>query len=271
VSDTGLADVLAGVLAYGGYLKGARRWTDSPLTLTHVCWEGLSGQRLTAARQPSGDVAMSPGEREAWVQLAVRYPSASAGPAGPASPWMTLQVTQDEVRTLASNISRSSRPTSGASWASRPLYPTAPPPPWDATPHPAAVPPASQSMGSWQLHTRPGQEASVIPCVEVELPLTLDGVAADFARDYQRDVALHFARAARTIAEVREVRGWMRADRLVLAARMGLETGGGPPTRAEMDHAARLLASALAQRTLPYTRMTFAEPVEWQSGSALPD
>ena len=60
----------------------------------------------------------------------------------------------------------------------------------------------------------------MLPCVEVELPPIMNNpAAADYRRDFARDVALHFGRAARTIPQVREVRGWMRGDRLVLAAR----------------------------------------------------
>jgi hypothetical protein len=94
---------------------------------------------------------------------------------------------------------------------------------------------------------------------------------ADYARDYARDVAVHFARAARTIPQVRELRAWMRGDRLVLAARMVVGTGTRPLSPAEMEGAARLLADALAQRTLPYARLSFAEPAEWQGGSSLPE
>jgi hypothetical protein len=38
-----------------------------------------------------------------------------------------------------------------------------------------------------------------------------------------------------------------------------------------MDNAARMLGDALARNTLPYTRMTFAEPGEWSQGVALPE
>jgi hypothetical protein len=258
---------LAAVLAYGGHLRGARRWSDAPLTLTHVNWEGPTGQSITAARHPGDEASLSPAERDAWVRLAVRYPSAQSGPSGPSSSWMALQITRDEAQSLAISISRAPRMNSGPSWGSRPVYSPVPAPPstWNIQAH------NSQSTGSWQLRPQPGQEASVIPCVEVELPPAMDGMSADFARDYQRDVAMHFARAARTVPAVREVRGWMRGDRLVLAARMAIDTGGRPPTRTEMDHGAHMLASALSQRTLPYARMSFAEPVEWQAGSALPE
>lgn len=139
----------------------------------------------------------------------------------------------------------------------------------------AAPPPeeaSSQPTGGWRTSAAPMQEMVVIPCVEVELPPTTSGIGSeDFARDYARDVAVHFARAAHTIPQVRELRAWMRGERLVLAARMVLGVGNRPLTRAELDGAAQLLADVLAQRTLPYSRIGFAEPSEWQAGSQMPD
>lgn len=130
----------------------------------------------------------------------------------------------------------------------------------------------NQMTGGWHTSQPPAKEMVVIPCVEVELPPTGGGIGSqDFARDYARDVAVHFARAAHTIPQVRELRAWMRGDRLVLAARMVLGMGTRPLTRAEMDGAAQLLADVLAQRTLPFARLGFAEPSEWQAGSQMPE
>jgi hypothetical protein len=115
-------------------------------------------------------------------------------------------------------------------------------------------------------------EVVVIPCVDVELPPTMDGVvSSDYRRDFARDVTMHFSRAARAIPQVREVRGWMRGDRMVLAARFVVAAGNRPPTRAEMDGAAQILADGLAQRTLPYVRLSFADPGEWTQGAPLPE
>lgn len=94
---------------------------------------------------------------------------------------------------------------------------------------------------------------------------------SDFARDYAQNVAVHFARAARTIPQVRELRGWTRDGRLVLAARMVLGPGDRPPTRTEMEAAGQMLAEVLARRTLPYTRLNFAQPDEWEVGSPMPE
>ncbi len=135
--------------------------------------------------------------------------------------------------------------------------------------------PPSDAAGWGQAYTRAPfdpPEVTVIPCVEVELPPVAPGTASrDYTRDFARDVAVHFSRAARAVGQTREVRGWMRGGRLVLAARMVMSLGSRAPTRAEVETASRLLAEALAQRTLPYTRMSIAEPSEWMQGVALPE
>src|SRR5579859_610145 len=129
-----------------------------------------------------------------------------------------------------------------------------------------------QFTNSWQRRQLDAPEVAVVPCVDVELPPAMPGVVAtDYRRDFARDVAMHFTRAARAIPQVREVRGWMRGDHMVLAARFVVAAGNRPPTRAEMDGAAQILADSLAQRTLPYVRLGFADPGEWVQGAALPE
>ncbi len=93
----------------------------------------------------------------------------------------------------------------------------------------------------------------------------------DYTRDFARDVSLHFSRAVHTIPQARELRGWMRGGKIVLAARIAVGAGLRAPTRAENEHAAELLADALARRTLPYTQLTVADPAEWAQGVRLPD
>jgi len=116
------------------------------------------------------------------------------------------------------------------------------------------------------------QEVTTLVCIEVEMPLTPgNGLAEDYVRDFARDVTLHFSRAARALPQTRELRGWMRGGRIVLAARLVIGIGARPPSRAEMETAAHLLADALAQRTLPYTRLTFPDPNEWAQGVRLPE
>ena len=130
----------------------------------------------------------------------------------------------------------------------------------------------SQRTGSWQRSGMDTAEVAVVPCVEVELPPLLEGLTADdYRRDFARDVALHFSRAAHALPQVREIRGWMRGDRLVLAARFVVAMGHRPPTQTEMSGIARLLADALAQRTLPYAQLGFADPGEWLHGAPLPE
>lgn len=116
------------------------------------------------------------------------------------------------------------------------------------------------------------QEVTTLVSIEVDMPLMPgDGLADDYVRDFARDVTIHFSRAARTLSQTRDLRGWMRGGRIVLAARLAVGTGARAPTRAEMEHAAHLLADALAHRTLPYTRLTFPDPNEWAQGLRLPD
>lgn len=150
----------------------------------------------------------------------------------------------------------------------------------DALPSsPPSMPDLSQNTGQWARDdllrggAYPGpsqQEITVIPCVEVEMPVLLSNDQQDFTRDFARDVAIHFGRAARGIPQTRELRGWMRGARIVLAARMGFGLGSRPANRAEMEHAAALLSEALARRTLPYAQLRFAEYPEWSQGVELP-
>jgi hypothetical protein len=113
---------------------------------------------------------------------------------------------------------------------------------------------------------------SVVPCAEFELPLIVTGPAASGStRDFARDVAIHFALAARGIPQAREMRGWMRGDRLVLAVRLIVAPGSRGPTEAELRGAAQLLAAALTQRTLPFSHIGYAEPGEWAQGQPLPE
>lgn len=149
-------------------------------------------------------------------------------------------------------------------------------PPYGAQPRPASSytvdEQPAQRTGSWQRGGLGASEVAVIPCVEVELPPMLGGLASDdYRRDFARDVAMHFSRAARAVPQVHDVRGWMRGDRLVLAARFVVAMGNRPPTQAEMNGVAQILADALAQRTLPYAQLGFADPGEWTQGAPLPE
>lgn len=298
-SETGLAEILVAFASHGGQLAGARRWADNPLTLTHVRWQGPSGQILDAMRHPGDDAFVTAEERDAWVQLALHYPNtAPFSSPGPNAPWMLLMLQPDQAQILATRIGRSRQSGHAASWPSRPespygqpsypsYYPNRPsfpagaPGPQSAPVFPNRLPTAdlaeltdraSQSTGSWQAGGRGLQEVAVIPCAEIELPPTMGGLAtADYARDYARDVAMHFAQAARTIPYVREMRAWMRGERLVLAARMVLGPAGRSVSRAEMEQTAQILTAALTARTIPYIRVVFADPLEWEAGRPIPE
>lgn len=372
VAEAGLAEVLAAYVAYGGQLAGSRRSSDNPLMLTHVRWVGPAGQALGASRRPNDELTMTAELRDAWVQLALHYPSTATPVAsGGGAPWVPVDLDRGQARQLGARITRSHPSGAGmAGWPSGPSLPPelpgasrgsyapgatgtyAPagglpyvPPPIPALealarlpdmPHPGAsvsgapvagasvsgapagsfaaptgaaaggapgydasgggpgfgapafsapafstpsfdplaTPPGtgapSQTTGSWALGGI--QELEIVPCVEVELPPAMsDGSTDEYAREYARDVAVHFARAARTIPQVRDLRAWMRGDRLVLAARMVLGAGSRQLTQAEMQAAARLLADALAARMLPYAQLAYADPLEWQAGTPLPE
>ena len=111
-----------------------------------------------------------------------------------------------------------------------------------------------------------------MPCIEVELPALLDGqMGAAYRADFARDIAVHFARAVRKLPQVREMRGWMRGDRLVLAARSVVASGNRGPSEFENDSMVRLLQEAVLQETLPYVHLGFADPAEWIHGAPLPE
>lgn len=135
----------------------------------------------------------------------------------------------------------------------------------------------SQTTGSWtrdayqHVESQPDQEIIVIACIEIEMPSLMTDAPQDFTRDFARDVALNFSRAARTIPQTRETRGWMHGSRMTLGALMALGTGSRPASRIEMEHAADTLAGALASRTLPYVRLRFADMNEWAQGVLLPE
>jgi hypothetical protein len=141
----------------------------------------------------------------------------------------------------------------------------------------SAVPDAGQVTGAWaresfrSSESQPDHEIIVIACIEVEMPNLMADTPQDFTRDFARDVAVNFNRAARSIAQTRETRGWMHGSRMILGALMALGTGSRPASRAEMEHAAETLADALARRTLPYVRLRFADSSEWGQGVPLPE
>ncbi len=152
-------------------------------------------------------------------------------------------------------------------------YPTPPSPTFQSAPTSGYEPDdTSHRTGAVQRPSADGVEIAVLPCIEVDLPPLLDDrVTMDFHRDFARDVAVHFRQAVQQFREVREVRGWMKGERLVLAARFIVGMGGRSPSRTEMDHVAQLLADVLADRTLPYAHLGFADPGEWMQGRPLPE
>lgn len=301
--DTGINQVLATYASRGGELLGARRWAENPLTLTHVRWQDGSGYILEAIRRPDVDLYLSEAERNIWVQLALHFPMAQPSTIGSNAPWLPLTIRPEQAADLVNQLQRSRLsggslgPTSGRGRpGNSPAPPTEPtnisatqyppypqnaprqgqPPnanswsPRESAPSGPVAPP--QGVTGTQATWNEAPEVSAIPCVEIELPPMLaEASATDAAREFTKDVAAHFKRAAFSIPQTREVRGWMRAGRLVLAARIVVAIGTRAPSQPEMEHTAYLLADALARRTIPYTRMAFADPNEWAQGVGLPD
>jgi hypothetical protein len=130
----------------------------------------------------------------------------------------------------------------------------------------------SQWTGEFKRPAADGVEIAVLPCIEVDLPPLLDNrTAVDYHRDFARDVAVNFRQAVEKFQEVREVRGWMRGERLVLAARFIFRTVARTPRPAELDQVAQRVSDALAERTVPYAYLGFADPGEWMQGRPLPE
>jgi hypothetical protein len=132
---------------------------------------------------------------------------------------------------------------------------------------------SSGVSGSYQQSDLTGGEISVFPCIEIELPTTIMGSTVDeYTRAFANDVARNFNHAVHTIAQARDTRGWMRAGRLVLAARLSMGRGARPPGQLEVEGAMQLLREALARYTLTYSAMGQADLGAWsQQGRPLPD
>lgn len=306
-SATGIAEVIEGYSTRGGQLLGARRWVENPLTLTHVRWMGPQGIVVDAVRRPDADLELDD-ERAVWVELALGFPATHPGPAEQAAPWAVLNISPQQAAGLAVRLARalaSAPPGSGIRYTSPPEpahydphamnHPVAggwasQPPSGSISPMPHSAPTPSWPPQSWasggpasggaaQRHSPAGNYArgpvfddgvSVIPCVDIELPVTVTGaVAPSSTRDFARDAASTFVRAVRGLPQAREIRGWMRDGRMVLAARFIVAPGAGAATPEEREDAIRLLARTLAQHTLPFARVGLADPGEWNQGQAL--
>lgn len=333
------SSIAMALIAYGqqgGMLYAAYRLPDNPLVLSHVRWQGDTGEVIEAQHSSGNGYDLPQEEREAWAQIALSSTTTQADAVGPDAPWLPVTLDRQRAFELGVRAQRahyaSQPPQAGgfsglhstppplsnapSGYASSsygappapprmaPLSPVAPPAPAhpyqlhstgprsddypptrliDALPvsSPSMPEPPQQTTGQWareemlrgagQYGGAGQQEVSAFPCVEMEMPMLLSPDQQDFTRDFARDVAIHFSRAARAIPQTRELRGWMRGARIVLAVRMGFGAGARQASRAEMEHAASLLAEALARRTLPYAQLRFADPAEWNQGVELPE
>lgn len=145
----------------------------------------------------------------------------------------------------------------------------APRPVISAPPAPARS--ASRNIPGWDRAQPESLEIALLPSIEIELPPLMPAGGPAGRREFARDAALVFARALRPLPQVRELRGWLRGERLVLAARYIAGIGGRAATYAEMESTTQHVADALARHTLPYAWLGFAEPGEWSQGAALPE
>ncbi len=296
LSATGIAEVLEGYARTGGNLLGARRWAENPLTLTHVRWMGPRGEVADAVRPPGDDQGVIAEERGVWVALALGFPAAHPSPAGRDAPWLPLDVSPQQAAGLCLRMARGMQSQPRGYNGYRQTMPTPGPlpgvfhsggpmasPPGYSPPGfspPGYPPPRGDSGGGyvegpeWAGGLRDAllfdEGVSVIPCIEIELPSAEMGpAAADAARAVARDAAATFIHATQSLRQVREVRGWRRGGRLVLAVRLTVAPGSGAATHEEGEDAVRLLAHVLAQRMLPYTRIGQADPGEWAKGQPL--
>jgi hypothetical protein len=325
--DTGVSQVLQAFAAQGGQLFGARRWSENPLTLTHVRWVGPAGMVLDGVREPEDDDRTLPEERDVWVQLALHFPSAHPSPAGPNAPWLPLEVDRTQAGEWAQALHQALRarlfgsqsggsrqgqsypqgqssryPAAAGSspWRVPGSAPSSPPPSppagWPSEQRisgtPAQTvsdafgaratapvnsvplrqsPPGGQAQGPWHSAQADLPEIVLLPSVEIDLPPLMPGGGPAGRREFARDTALAFARALRTLPQVGEMRGWLRGERLVLAARYVAGGGTRAATYGEMEAATQQVAETLARHTLPYAWLGFAEPGEWSQGAVLPE
>ena len=310
-----IIDILLAYGSRGGAVYAAYRHPDNPLLLTHIRWQGPSGDVIEAHRSPD-DMAMVREEREAWAQVALRSTTLRPDAVGPNAPWLQAPLDPRDAYDLATRAQRAREASmppsqqsygggipsggplgsgmhspgapSGLTMSSAPIYPSQSHSPLgdggqgfenfgSYSGAPSGISEGSQITGAWPRETfrthesQPDHEIIVVACIEIEMPTLITDAPQDFTRDFARDVAVNFNRAARTIPQTRETRGWMHGSRMTLGALMALGTGSRPASRVEMEHAADTLATALAHRTLPYVRMRFADMNEWAQGVPLPE
>ncbi len=274
---TGIAGVLDGYAHRGGQLVGARAGAENPLVLTHVRWIGPRGELLDAVRPPDDDAGLGTAEREVWVELALGFPAMHPSPAGRDAPWLPLDLPPQHAATLLGRLPHATASTplampsaQGSGFTSNRRLSAGPDVP---------APAGSVSTGSpaWSGDLREAllydEGISVFPCVEIELPPVVGPPSAGVSSvvdAFVHDAAATFVRAVKGLPHVRELRGWLRGGRLVLAVRLIVAPGSGAATREEDERAMRSLGRVLAQETLPYANLTIAHPGEWARGQLLP-
>lgn len=85
--DPGVAAPLMAYGRQGGALYAAYRHPDNPLLLTHLRWQGPSGEVIEAQHGLDDVMELPQEEREAWAQVALRSTSTRPDAVGPNAPW----------------------------------------------------------------------------------------------------------------------------------------------------------------------------------------
>lgn len=264
-------------LACAAVVPGQGLWQSMTLTARQVT-ELLT--MLSASHANHADQAASPEDiarldTSSMPSVARPLPADPVSPGAstrsPAPPRLTPVSPATEDLRAVSGFRSTGAPVTGSLRTGALRYGASPMAAPRTTPvHPTPLVPTSGPSYASVLPGTAEGEVTVLPSVEIAMPESMRGPGSeDYWRDFTRDIALHFAAACRAIPQVREVRGWMRGELMVLAARMAMAPGDRAPTRAEMEGATDILARALAQQTLPYARLDFAPPGEWAQGQAL--
>lgn len=217
--------------------------------------------RAQSARQLASQAASAPPYQGYSQSMPQSYPQQYQQPEAGQSPW---------------RLPASAAPAQPGPWGGEQRVSGAPArdahapgPVISAPPAPARF--ASRNAPGWD-HAQPEMpEIALLPSIEIEMPPLMPAGGPAGRREFARDAARVFVQALRPLPQVRELRGWLRGERLVLAARYIAGIGSRAATYAEMESTTQHIADALARHTLPYAWLGFAEPGEWSQGAALPE
>ncbi len=101
-----LASALIAYGQQGGALFAAYRLPDNPLVLSHVRWQGTTGEVIEAQHNPDEMYSAPQEEREAWAQIALSSTTAQADATGPNAPWLPVHVERERAFELGLRAQR---------------------------------------------------------------------------------------------------------------------------------------------------------------------